>query len=364
MSKKEMDTDLPVRNLIVNHPRRAVGEGLLATFQPAMRPPDLNFEWRIEGQRILFQFSPWGNIGFLTLKDLTPSRMEILFYPPPFPTQQETEQLEFAIRSEILDNRPTYDDLHNSREMGLNYLAQRLYHYKQSLLVRIRHWLAQALGIWGLIEERSTPYDFSFVIDGNPAQFAVMLRYFFQAYRPPDYRRDVEVIVMRSDLWPLREIPAEINPIEVNILYEAIQLSISIHTMPKAQSLLRVNLVGGAKSWYLWDVIRDEMARADWFRLPEVPKQLVEEADENRPLEPNKRADDIQDPWLRIPDEGNKRLVVQLWNQNHTSKEIGQKIGSSEKTILNRIIDLRKQFGPQIVLYRKVRKTKAKDRGK
>jgi len=359
-----METDLPVINLIVNHPRRAVWEGLLASFQPAMRPPDLNFEWRIEGQRILFQFSPWGNIGFLILKDLTPSRVVILFYPPPFPTQPETEQLEAAIRAEILDNHPIYDDLRNNPEMGIHFLAQMVYHHKQSLLIRIRHWLADALGIWGLIEERSTPYDFSFVIDGTPAQFAVMLRYFFQSYRPPDYRRDVEVIVLRSDHWPLREIPAEINPLEVNIFYEAIQLSISIHTMPKAQSLLRVNLVGDANSWRLWDVIRDEMARADWFRLPEVPKQLVEETDENRPLEPNKRADNIQEPWLFIPDEGNNRLVVQLWNQNQTSKEIGQKVGSSEKTILNRIIELRKQYGPQIVPYRKVRKAEAKKSGK
>ena len=63
-----METDLPVINLIVNHPRRAVWEGLLASFQPAMRPPDLNFEWRIEGQQILFQFSPWGNIGFFNFE--------------------------------------------------------------------------------------------------------------------------------------------------------------------------------------------------------------------------------------------------------------------------------------------------------
>jgi hypothetical protein len=232
------------------------------------------------------------------------------------------------------------------------------------LLIKVRDWLVYALGIWGLIEQRPIPDNFSFVIDGTPAQFAVMLRYFFQAYRPPEYRKDIEVMVMRSDHWPLREIPAEINPIEVNIWYEGIQLSISIHTMPNAQSLLRVNLVGDENSWRLWDVIRDEMARVDWFHLPEMPKQLLEETDENRPLEPKPRPDDIREPWLHIPDEGNNRLVVQLWNQNQTSKEIGQKVGSSEKTIMNRINQLRNQFGPKIVPYRKVRKTKAKETGK
>jgi hypothetical protein len=323
----------------------------------------LNFNWRNEGHRIFIQSSPWGDIGFLTVSVLTLSQVNIQFYLSPFPTQQEIEQVEFAIRAEILNHRPTQGDILNDQELTLRNLADALHSHKRALLINARDWLVSALGIWGLIEQRPIPDNFSFVIEGTPAQFAVMLRYFFQAYRPPEYRKNVEVMVMRSDHWPLREIPAEINPIEVNILYEGIQLSISIHTMPNAQSLLRVNLVGDANSWRLWDVIRDEMARVDWFHLPEVPKQLLEETDENRPLEPNKPTDDIQEPWLLIPDESNNRLVVQLWNQNQTSKGIGQKVGSSEKTIMNRINQLRKQFGPNIVAYRKIRKTKAKKTG-
>lgn len=359
-----MEDNRPVIDLKINRPRRAVWEGVLASFQPAVQSPDLKFEWKIIGQRIFIQIPPWGNIGFITLKDLAPSRVVLLFYPPPIPLPQEMEPLESAIRAEIFNNDPVYDDIRNNPEMGLHYLAQMVYNHKQSWMVRIRHWLAEALGIWGLCEERSIPYDFSFVIDGTPAQFAVMLRYFFLAYRPPGYRRNMEVLVMRSDNWPLREIPAEINPLQVNIWDGELQLIITIHTMPNSHSLLRVNLVGDANSWRLWDVIRDEMARADWYQLPEVPKHLLEGMDENHPLEPNKRTDDIQEPWLLIPDTGTDRLVVQLWNQNQTSKEIGQKIGSSEKTILNRINELRKQFGPQIVPYRKVRKTRDKQTGK
>jgi hypothetical protein len=349
-----------LEKILVNHPRRAVWEGLLASLQPAVRPPDFNFQWKIESQRILIQFLPWGDIGFLTLKTVTSTQVEIMFYPSPFPTQQETVQFEFAIRAEILNNRPTFGDLFNNQELALKNLADALNSHKQSLLIKIRDWLAMALGIWGLIEQRSSPDNFSFVIDGTPAQFAIMLRYFFQTYRPAGDLDDVEVMVMRSDSRPLQEIPPDINPIIVNIFYGRSELSIAIHTMPNLRSLLRVNLVGDEKSWRLWDVIRDEMARVDWFHQPEVPKQLLEETDENRPLEPNKRTDDIHEPWLLIPDTGSDRLVVQLWNQNQTSKEIGQKVGSSEKTILNRINELRKQFGSQIVPYRKVRKTKGK----
>ena len=359
-----MDTDLPVIKLMVNHPRRAVWEGLLASFQPAVRPEDLNFNWRLDGQRILIQFSPWGDIGYLTIKTLTPIQVEILFFLPSFPTQQETKLIESAIRAEIMNDQPTFGYLLNNPELALQNLKDALHSHKRSLLIKIRDWLAFALGIWGLIEQRSTPDYFSFVISGTPAQFAVMLRHFFPTFRSIDVMDVVKVVVMKSNFRELQEIPPDINPILVNIFSTRSQLNIVIHTMPNLHSLMRVSVTGDKNSWRLWDVVRDEMARVSWFQIPEVPEQLLGETDENRPLEPNKRADDIQEPWLLIPDEGNNRLVVQLWNQNQTSKEIGQKVGSSEKTILNRINELRKQFGPQIVPYRKVRKSEAKKTGK
>lgn len=360
-----MDTDLPVINLIVNHPRRAVWEGLLASFQPAMRPPNLNFEWRIEGQKILIQFLPWGEIGFMTLKVLAKSQVEILFYLPPFPTQKDTKQIEFAIRAEIMNHLPTTGDLLNNPEQALQILTDVLHDHKRSLLIKIRNWLASALGVWGLMENRLVPFNFSFVIDGTPSQFAILLRYFFPTYRSPEGLKDFEVKVMRSNSLPLQEIPPDINPILVDIIFFGRMLGITVHTMPNLRSLLRVELVENSLSWGLWDVIRDEMARVSWFHLPEVPESLLAETDEvvsQKAIQPI--MNESHEPWLLIPDAGNDRLVVRLWNENQTSKEIGQKIGSSEKTILNRINELRKQFGPQTVPYRKVRRAEAKKTGK
>jgi hypothetical protein len=101
----------------VNHPHRVVWQGIFASLQPAVRPPDLNFNWRNEGQRIFIQSSPWGDIGFLTINVQTLSQVNISFYLSPFPTQQETEQVESAIRDEILNHRPTHGDLLNNPEM-------------------------------------------------------------------------------------------------------------------------------------------------------------------------------------------------------------------------------------------------------
>lgn len=351
-----MDLHLYIKLLVtipVNHPRRVAWQDILASFQPAMLQPDLNFQWRIEDQRILIKFSPWGDIGYLTIKELTLTQVEIQFYLSPLQSKPETEQVESAIRTEILNNRPTHGDLLNNPELTLQNLADALYSHKRTLLIKIRDWLAFTLGIWGLIEQRTPPANFSFVIDGTPAQFAVMLRHFFPSFRPINDMDDVTVVVMKSDIRELIEIPPDINPILVNIFSAKSQLNIVIHSMPNMHSLLRVNLIGDANSWRLWDVIRDEMARVDWFHLPQVPKQLVEETDENRVPEVKKPDADIQQPWLVIPDEGNNRLIVQLWNENKSYKEIGLKVGSAAKTVMNRIIQLRKKFGPHIVPYRK-----------
>lgn len=348
----------PIEKLFVNHPRRAVYEGLMASLHPSVRPPNLNFQWKIEGQRILIQSSLWGDIGFIVLKDLAPAQVEIQFFTSAFPTQRETEQVEIAIRSDILNNHPTMGDLFNHREGALKSLAEELYKHKQILMIKIRDWLASAMGIWGLIQERSTPDDFSFIIDGTPAQFAVMVRHFFPTYRPFDDPGDVTVVVMKADGRELLEIPSEMNPILVNIFSGRSQLDIVIHTMPNLHSLLRVNLIGDAYSWRLWDVIREEMERVNWFHLPEVPVQLLEEPNQNPPLDSIKPAGEVQEPWLLIPDSGNNRQIVRLWNEHWTCKEISSKVGSTEKTILNRINLLRKQFGPQIVPYRKAMQDK------
>jgi DNA-binding CsgD family transcriptional regulator len=81
--------------------------------------------------------------------------------------------------------------------------------------------------------------------------------------------------------------------------------------------------------------------------------QLLEERNENSLLDSIQPAAEAQEPWLLIPDSGNNRQIVRLWNEHRTCKEISGRVGGTEKTILNRINLLRKQFGPQIVPYRK-----------
>lgn len=342
-----------ITKIPVNHPRQPLWAGLLACMQPAQKPTDLDFEWVVDGQSILIQTAQWGQIGRIKLEQGTSVQTSIQFYTPPYPTPPETERIENAIRAQILNNRRTLSDLYDKREKILQTLAEDLYKHKQAILLQISAWLTSTLGIWGLIEDRSIPVTFNFLIKGTPAQFGVMLRHFFPTYRHPDGVELVAVKVMKPGAGELREIPTDANPIQVNLSLGKSRVEITTHTLPDRQSILRVSLSGDAKSWLLWDALREEMKKLNWFHLPEVPAQLLENAIGNAPLAPNQQTVILHEPWLLIPDAGTNRQLVRLWNEQWTCKEISRKIGGTEKTILNRINLLRKQFGPQIVPYRK-----------
>ena len=238
----------PISKLMVNHPRLVVLECVLASMQPALRPVDLDFQWTIEGQNLLIRTAQWGAIGKIMLENVGFTKTEILFFPPPFPSLQETEQIESAIRSEILKNRGTLADVYDNREKVLQIMAGYLYKRNLVFLVEIRDWLAYALGIWGLTQERSVPVDFNFLIDGTPAQFGVMLRHFFPTYHSNDTADHVTVVVMKPEGFELREIPAEINPILVGIFSGRSRIGIISHTTPNRSSLLRVSIFGDSKA--------------------------------------------------------------------------------------------------------------------
>ncbi len=341
-----------ISKIPVNHPRQPVWAGVLACMRPAQKPADLDFQWVVEGQSILVESAQWGLIGSIKLEQGTSAQTDIQLYTPPYPTPQETERVENAIRAQILNNRRTLSDLYDNRERILQTLAEDLYKHKQAVLIKISAWLAGALGVWGLTEERTIPVTFNFLIEGTPAQFGVMLRHYFPTYRHPDGVETVTVKVMKPGGGELREISAEANPIQVKLILGKSRVEITTHTLPDRQSLLRVSMSGDVKSWLLWDAVREEMKKLNWFQLPEVPAQLLEKPIENAPIGSPQQIAVIQEPWLLIPDAGNNRKVVRLWNEHWTCKEISQNVGGTEKTILNRINLLRKQFGPQIVPYR------------
>lgn len=60
------------------------------------------------------------------------------------------------------------------------------------------------------------------------------------------------------------------------------------------------------------------------------------------------------EPWKRIPDVGNNRLLVELWDRGLLVDRIAYQIGErTNKTVYNRLSDLRKLYGPEVVYLRR-----------
>jgi hypothetical protein len=110
------------------------------------------------------------------------------------------------------------------------------------------------------------------------------------------------------------------------------------------------------------------MERFGWFSIPTIeniplpvdfktteskhPELSSLNSDaESLPLndEPKKESPQI---WLMIPDRGWDRECIRLWHRGLTCKDIGIRLQKTDKTILNRLNQLRKEFGEQIVPYR------------
>ncbi|MFQ5796024.1 MAG: helix-turn-helix transcriptional regulator [Candidatus Bipolaricaulia bacterium] len=98
-----------------------------------------------------------------------------------------------------------------------------------------------------------------------------------------------------------------------------------------------------------------------WCREPAVLpvfQDLVEEIEQRWPAEekvsPSEEQSTEDKPWKKIPDLRQDRKLVKLWHDGLPMKKIGKKLGMSPKTVRNRLSELRKIYGEEIVPYRQV----------
>ncbi|MFN8435078.1 MAG: hypothetical protein U0V18_13715 [Anaerolineales bacterium] len=61
----------------------------------------------------------------------------------------------------------------------------------------------------------------------------------------------------------------------------------------------------------------------------------------------------ISSLWEKIPNIGWNRTAVQLWHEGYTTAEIAKRVKKDEQTVRNKIADLRREFGEEIVPFRR-----------
>ena len=81
--------------------------------------------------------------------------------------------------------------------------------------------------------------------------------------------------------------------------------------------------------------------RENWRAEPDAPAKGS--------VAVRRQQNQLEEPWQRLPEHLWDRQAVELWWAGHSHKEIGQQLSQAPKTVRNRLTQLRKAFGPQVV---------------
>jgi len=315
----------------------------------------------VESNVLQINCQKWGDIGKIVCLETLPGKTEPRFESPQAIAPDELPKYEKLIREECLGPRGRLAELVGRQDIVNQILTEALYEKRLQRQQEFTVWLFNRLQIFGYrgvspgpvssdINKIDEPFDFP--IKGTPAQFGVMLQQFAQTLRAlADYRQLALQILLPGSRKDAGSIPPDANPIEVKLSLGKNQLSIHANVLPSDGTLLRIRLNGDKNLWVLWDRIRDELEKLGWYSLPEIPERstLITTKPEPQPQEATPAAE----IWMSIPDIGANREILRHWHKGLTCEQIAGRVSLSEKTILNRINKLRKEFGNQIVPYRK-----------
>jgi hypothetical protein len=349
--------------------------------QPPYALPDIQCTLTAEKGEIFLEHKNWGQLVTLEVLALPASHSLLSIHFPEYPDQEEAKVYRTAL---LLKLDPRHADDHHL--VGTELEEQRLLVCLANELDQIRseqrdatmQWFLHGLRIWGIemldqsygnttqsgyrnqvrqIEHPKNTFDF--MIQGTPAEFAVMA----QASLGVGC-----TVLSPGTQQELLEVPTDINPVAVQYRKDDAYIHLLVHKLPNRNSLIKGRVSANECGWGQWDTLRDEMERLGWFSVPSIenasPSKLVETQQKYIPeITPPKPVHEHLSPkgepgrelphvWLTIPDKGWDRECIRLWHRGLTSKDIGRRLEKTDKTILNRLNQLRNEFGEQTVPYR------------
>lgn len=333
---------------------------ILTCFQ-SIYNQEIFFYTLVESYVLQIDCQKWGDIGRIVCLEILPGKIELHFEPPQSISPDNLPRYEKLIRDECLGPRGRLAELFGQKDLVDQTLSQALYEKRLQRQLEFMVWLSSRIQIFGYRDlyldpllDGSNKIDkrFDFPIKGTPAQFGVMLRQFVQTlHTQTPFQQMVSQILLHGSRKDTSSIPPDANPVEVNLTFARNQLTIHAHVLPTKGTLLRIYLKGDKNLWVLWDRIRDELEKLGWFALPEIPE--LPASVETEPVSQQQTASPMVEIWMNIPDIGANREILRNWHKGLTCDQIAVRVSLSPKTILNRINKLRKEYGAEVVPYRK-----------
>ena len=370
----------------------ATSHRIMAICQVLSQPPyvDPNIHFTVtEIPGVSLEHKTWGSLAMLDVSDLPASQSFLTTRFPEYPKIAETQRYRTVLLVELTPVQPDIRRLANAvfqEEQLLARLANELFQIRSEQRASAMNWFLNGLRIWG-IDMLDQPQRtltqgglwtqwskrmglilipkaaFDFIIQGSPAKFAVMAR--------ESRLKEMEMtctVLNPGTRRKLLEFPPDINPVAVQFWDKDTPLNIVAHKLLNGNTLLKVSLSDNEKGWGFGMPFATRWNGFGWFSIPTIrnkslpvdmktsesnhPELSLSNTD-SEPLtpieEPKKESHQV---WLMIPDKGRDRECIRLWHRGLTCKDIGIRLQKTDKTILNRLNQLRKEFGEQTVPYR------------
>ena len=344
----------------INHTNSQIlVSSIMACFNIMNNPEGFSYTLPNTGLMLNIYCPKWGTIGQVIINDPNINGQSFSILPASFNSSDEVNIYKSLLQSEVLGPRGRLAELCDQADVYQKILMEALYEKRLERQMEFKDWLSHQLKIFGYrdIYIKQSTIDFSpseeyfnFPIKGTPAQFSVMLQQFSTLLvKQTEYQKLKFKLLFPGSRQNSDNIPSDANPIETTFSLDKNILSIHAHLLPDEGTLLRVHLNGNEMLWKLWDTIRDELIKLGWFCFPQIPEISLPLADEELP----EQTTPTIDIWLSIPNIGPNREILRYWHHGLTCAQIGARVSLSEKTILNRINKLRKEYGKVIVPYRK-----------
>ena len=353
----------PDYHLFVNITVKKLVASIIACFQPVYNPGSFQLSQYTEPFTLQITCQKWGDLGRVVCSEVQAGKTELRFDPPQGITPDVAVANEKLIREECLNVKWTLADILGQNDQVIITLSEALYDKRLERQKEFIICLLDRLQIFGY-RDLGSPFSrvnsassdkidqhFDFPIHGTPAQCGVVIRQFTTLLRSQtDYQKLLCQVSLTGNKDTL-QIPSDANPVEVKIGIAKDQIILNAHLLPSSGSLLRVQLRGEKNVWLIWDKIRDELEKLGWFTLPVIPESSKTDEIKGEPqqIETSTPAE----VWISIPNVGANRDILRFWHQGLTCGQISVRVGLNGKTVLNRINKLRKEFGSQIVPYRK-----------
>jgi len=350
----------------------------LDCLQPLYRPTYLDYELhKTQDDFYALHLSDerWGTIGHIQFMPQHANRTGLRFQEPTYPTQGEADTYKPAIRQYISDwpAAISLGEYYDNHQDVSNWLRFTLHEQRLLCLTRTHDWLLERLRIYGrpvylpgdgavadtkigailgveIYREQLAMVSFELAIQARPAEFIGFAR------RLEDSRSRDSLQAKRIKLKVYhpgtRKVMRKLHPGLAAALLQLERnqggLQIYAQSIPESKALLTTSFEERRQNWDFWILILDELERMGLFRLQEIPAihPMIENQPEQAGTPPSVQEDKPRlAPWEEIPNLGYDRELVRLWHTGLQAGEIGRRLEISEKTVYNRLSELRQQHG-------------------